>query len=320
MSAADEPLDRAGGAPSGPAGAGVSGLPDLHRHLDGSLRPETAYELAAALGVEAPAELLFRPRMGLDEALTRFSFTLALLQRPAAIARVAAEICEDARADGVTTLELRFAPHLHRGAPLADVVDAALEGAAGRAGLLLCALYGDDPALLHELIEVAAPRPGVVGLDLAGSPQPGHLWRLRDYEGAFREAARRGLGVTIHAGEGRPPAEIRVAVERLGARRIGHGTTLLDDPSLIDLLRDRCVTIEACLTSNLHVGAIADVMDHPLARWLDLGVAACVCTDNTLFSAVTASGENAVAARLPGMTPAKLARAAACGHAAAFAR
>ena len=65
----------------------MTGLADLHRHLDGSLRPATVRELAAALGQEVPAELLFRPGMGLEEALARFSFTLSLLRTPAAVQR-----------------------------------------------------------------------------------------------------------------------------------------------------------------------------------------------------------------------------------------
>ncbi|MCB9701320.1 MAG: adenosine deaminase [Myxococcales bacterium] len=298
----------------------MEGLSDLHRHLDGSLRPATFRELAAAIGHDAPADLRFQTGMGLAGALARFSHTLAVLQTPAAVERVAAEICEDAAADGVTTLEIRFAPQLHRGAPPAAIVDAALAGAAGRAGLLLCGLYGEDPAILAGHVELARSRPGVVGVDIAGGPTPGDRWRLADYAGPFRRAAELGLGVTVHAGEGRPPDEIRTAIELLGARRIGHGTTLLGDPTLVDLIRARAVTIEACVTSNVQIGAIARATDHPLARWLDLGVRACICTDNTFFSDVTSSSEVALAGTLPGMTPEKVAQAIANGHAGAFRR
>lgn len=307
-------LDDAATAPMKP------GLPDLHRHLDGSLRPATVEQLARRFGLPLPPRLQFSPGLGLSAALARFDFVLQLLQRPAELTRVAAEACEDAAADGVTTLELRFAPQLHRGAPLADIIDAVLDGLAGRAGLILCGLYGEDPALLHALVELAAARPRVVGIDLAGAPSPAHAWRLHDYAAPFQRAAARGLGRTVHAGEGRPPAEIRVAIERLGAQRIGHGTTLLDDPSLIDLVRARGVAIEACLTSNHQIGAITSVADHPLVRWLELGVAATICTDNTFFSAVTSSSEHHLAAALPGMTPAHLESTIQAGHAAAFRR
>ncbi|MEZ4452133.1 MAG: hypothetical protein R3B09_21895 [Nannocystaceae bacterium] len=293
---------------------------DLHRHLDGSLRLETLRALAAAARVEVPTVIGFSAGMGLHAALERFALTLSILQTPAAVRRVAAEICEDAAADGVSTLELRFAPQLHLGASPAAIVNAALEGIDGRAGLLLCGLYGEDPAILADLVEIAASRPGVVGIDVAGAPAPGARWRLEDHTAAFRRARDLGLGRTVHAGEGRPAAEIRAAIERLDAQRIGHGTTLLEDPALVDLVIARGVTIEACPTSNVHVGALASVADHPLPRWLALGVRACVCTDNTLFSAVTSSSEHAAARSIPGMSDALLQQAIAHGHAGAFPR
>ena len=295
-------------------------LADLHRHLDGSLRPSTLRELAARHGRPVPGDLLFFPGMGLAEALDRFSFTLSLLQEPEVVCRVAAEICEDAAQEGVTTLEIRFAPQLHRGADPASIVDAALAGVAGRAGLVLCGLYGEPPAVLHGLVRLAADRPGVVGLDLAGGPAGGPGWSMCDYGPAFREAAAFGLGRTVHAGEGRPPAEMRTAVEELGAQRIGHGTTLLQEPSVRDLLVERQITVEACVTSNWHVGAIPAPDAHPLPAWLKAGVRAGVCTDNTLLSAVDAVEEHRRVAALPGMTPELLARAVSWGHAGAFRR
>lgn len=295
-----------------------AGLSDLHRHLDGSLRKATLGELAGMCGVRVPDDVRFSAGMGLDGALACFRVTLSVLQTLEAVRRVAAEMCEDAAADGVTTLEVRFAPQLH-GQPIGEVIDAALDGIAGRAGLVLCALYGEDPARVMELVEVGAQR-GVVGIDLAGGPAPGHRWELASYAEAFRRAAELGLGRTVHAGEGRPAAEIGVAIEVLGAQRIGHGTTLEDDPRVCDLVLERGVTIEACPTSNVHTGVIAAVEDHPLPRWLARGVKACVNTDNTLFSDVTAAEEHARARAIPGMTDALLARAITCGHEAAFTR
>jgi adenosine deaminase len=295
-------------------------LADLHRHLDGSLRPGTVRELAAAAGVAVPPDLPFFRGMGLEAALARFRFTLSLLQAPAAVRRVAAEICEDAAAEGVTTLEIRFAPQLHRGAAPEAVVEAALEGIADRAGLVLCGLYGEPPAILERLVTLATSRRGVVGVDLAGGPATGHAYTMSDYAPAFRRAATHGIGRTVHAGEGRPPAEIRQAIEELQAQRIGHGTTLLDDPAVVELVRARAVTIEVCATSNEHVGAIPSVSAHPLPRWLAAGVRACVCTDNTLLSAVDAPEEHRRVAAIPGMGARSMAEVIANGHSAAFRR
>jgi adenosine deaminase len=298
----------------------ASGLADVHRHLDGSLRRATLDELAARAGVPVPIDLAFVPGMGLDAALARFAFTLSLLQTPDAVRRVASEICEDAEREGVTTLEIRFAPQLHRGASIEAILDAALEGIAGRAGLLLCGLYGEPPSVLLGLVEAASHRPGVVGIDLAGGPSPGQSFTLADYAPAYRRAEELDLGRTVHAGEGRPPAEIRVAIETLRAQRIGHGTTLLDDPRVLELILARGVTVEACPTSNVHTGVITETAMHPLPRWLDAGVRACLCTDNTLLSAVDAPEEHRRAGAIPGMDAARLQAAIAFGHAAAFPR
>ncbi len=293
-------------------------LAELHLHLDGSLREQTLRELAAAAGVEVPEELRFAPGMGLEGALARFRVTVAALQRADALRRVASEICEDAAASGVTTLELRFAPQLH--GAIEPAIDAVLDGVGGRAGVILCALYGEPPERVEALVRAGAARRGVVGIDLAGGPAPVHAWRLADYAAPFRLAAELGLGRTVHAGEGRPPSEIRTAIEELGAQRIGHGTTLLDDPAVLERVLERGVAIEACVTSNLHTGVIRQIAEHPLPRWLELGVRACVCTDNTLFSDVDAAQEHARVRAIPGMTDELLARAIAHGHAAAFSR
>jgi adenosine deaminase len=297
-----------------------SGFADLHRDLDGSLRRQTLEELAKDRGLTVPHDLAFRAGMGLDEALARFAFTLALLEEPSAVKRVASEMCEDAAREGVTTLEIRFAPQLHRGAPAEAIVDAALEGIAGRAGLLLCGLYGEPVDVLLGLVEIARTRPGVVGIDLAGGPSPAHAVHLAEYAPAFARARSLGLGRTVHAAEGRPAGEIRVAVEQLHAQRIGHGTTLLEDAAVVDLVLAREIVLEACPTSNVHTGVIDRVPAHPLPRWLDLGVRACICTDNTLLSAVDAPEEHRRARAIAGMDEARLARAIANGHDASFRR
>lgn len=293
-------------------------LADLHRHLDGSLRRSTLEQLAAEAGVTLPPSLAFHAGMGLEAALACFSVTLSVLQTPSAVQRVAAEMCEDAAAENVTTLEIRFAPQLHKGGSPAEIVDAALAGIAGGAGLILCGLYGEPPDVLHSHVALGRTRPGVVGIDLAGGPASDHRFAMGDYEAPFSRARDQGLGRTVHAGEGRPPAEIAVAIRRLHAQRIGHGTTILQDPAVVDLALERQITLEACVTSNHQVGAITAPEEHPLPRWLARGLRGCICVDNTLLSEVNALEEHRRVAALPGMTPALLEQAIANGHAGAF--
>lgn len=303
------------------AGEQLSGLPlpDLHRHLDGSVRPSTVEELASRANLVPPANLR-EPNPNLGAALRKFDFVLALLQEPRAVERVASEICEDAIADGVSTLEIRMCPQLHRGGAPEAIVEAALEGMNGRAGLILCGLLGEPPAMLDALVSIARTRPGVVGIDFAHGPGSPGQYVMSDYAGPFQRAADLGLGRTVHAGEGRPPSEIRTAIESMCAQRVGHATTLLEDPAVLDLVVERQVTIEACPTSNVSTGVLPSVEAHPMARWLGAGVRVCICTDNTFFAHTSASLEHQRAAAIPGMDLEKLRSAVRYGHGAAFAR
>jgi adenosine deaminase len=89
---------------------------------------------------------------------------------------------------------------------------------------------------------------------------------------------------------------------------------------VLDLVRDRGVTIEACLTSNLHTGAVDELAAHPLPRLLNGGVPETICTDNTLFSDVDAPGEYRRAGALPDLDATAVEALAAFGYAAAFPR
>ncbi len=295
-------------------------LADLHRHLDGSLRISTVKELAARKEIPIPDPLLFRQGMGLEAALSSFQFTLSLLQEPENVARVAAEMCEDAAREGVSTLEIRFAPQLHLGAPVEGIIDAALEGIDRRAGLILCGLYGEPPEILMGMVEAARSRQEIVGIDLAGGPLSSHEWQMTDYIPPFLRAVEFGIGRTVHAGEGRPPAEIRTAIEELQANRIGHGTTIMKDRSVVELALAHEVTLEACVTSNVQTGAIAEIEDHPIVQWLEAGLKACICADNTLFSNTTAPEEHRRVGTIPGMNETLQVKLIASGHESAFRR
>ena len=109
-----------------------------------------------------------------------------------------------------------------------------------------------------------------------------------------------------------------MAIRELHAQRIRHGTTLLHDPEVLDLVLEREVVIEACPTSNVHTGVIVDVLEHPIVQWLELGVRVCINSDNTLLSDTDASTEHNRVSAIPGMTPELLQRAIAYGHAAGF--
>ena len=295
---------------------------ELHCHLDGSLRYDTLRKLAYEQNIQLPdsnSSLFFYKGMSLQSALERFKITLSVLQVPSAITRVTREICQDAELVGVRNLEIRFAPQLH-GDSIDTAVDAAIDGLDYDSNLILCGLYGETPEILSKLVDVAKTRPRVVGIDLAGGPMPNHKWGMFDYIEPFEKAKSLGIGRTVHAGEGRSPKEIEVAINFLHAQRIGHGTTILEDQRVVDLVREKNVVLEACITSNVHTGVIDEFENHPIKEWVKQDIPVSICSDNTLLSNTDLSVEIINAMYKCGLTEKEVRRTYDWGRQALFRR
>jgi len=298
----------------------VMGMPkaELHLHLDGSVRIETALDLAATRGVDAPTTLagmraaLVAPPLGADQAelLRAFDLPIRLLQDAEALERVATELVEAKAADGVRYLEIRWGPRLHLagGLSLEDGIAAVARGAseAGVASgvvvrLICTAIRSHAPADNLRLAEVAARfrDQGLTGFDLAGPEAafPDPLAHRR----AFEAARAGGLGITVHAGEWGGAAQVRRALE-LEPARIAHGTPAADDAALVELLRERGVCLDLCPTSNVQAGIVPALAGHPLARLHRAGVAVTLSTDDTTVSDVTLSEEYVRAVEQIGLT------------------
>jgi adenosine deaminase len=285
---------------------------ELHVHLDGSLRPQTMLELAGARGIALPATepaalrrwMLVDDARDLTDYLARFDVTIALLQDPAAIERVAYEMVLDGHADGLRYLEIRYCPELSTrdGLSLDDVIRAEWRGlqrgmaeTSVVARIINCSLRHYDPQVSVRLAEhsVRMRDHGVVGFDLAGGEAGNPPERHRE---AFDIAARGGLGITVHAGEAAGWESIFEAIHSCHALRLGHGTRLFENPELLAYVRDRRICVEANITSNLQTRVVRTAAEHPVRQYLEAGVATTLCTDNWLMSGVVLSDEYALAA------------------------
>jgi adenosine deaminase len=284
---------------------------DLHVHLDGSLRPATMLELADAAGVTLPATdeaalaeyMHVREGRDLVDYLARFDITLELMQTAGAIERIAYELAEDSANENIRYTEVRFCPVLSTrdGLSSADVVDATLRGLRRAeadyeitTAVIVCGLRNLPVQTSIELAELAVTfrDRGVVAFDIAGA-EHGHP--PIEHQRAFQIAADANMGVTIHAGEAFGPASIHQAVHYCGARRIGHGTRLWEDPDLLAFVNDYRIPIEVCLTSNVQTRATPTLEEHPLRIYYDQGLVVSLNTDNRLMSATTMTDEFLIA-------------------------
>jgi adenosine deaminase len=291
---------------------------ELHLHLDGSLRIDTALELARTRDVDAPRtwaamfQALVAPMpAGSQAALLRaFDLPIALMQDAEALERIAAELIETKARDNVRYVEIRWGPLLHTaaGLPLEDGIAAVLRGAnvaAERSGtavrLIAAALRSHDPADNVALAETAGRfrSDGLVGFDLAG-PEEAFADPLV-HRRAFEAARAGGLRITIHAGEWGGAAQIRRALA-IDPERIAHGPGAIDDDELVAELRDRAIALDLCPTSNWQAGIVPSLEDHPLARLDRAGVPVTMSTDDTTVSDLSLSDEYMRAVERIGVT------------------
>ena len=282
---------------------------DLHRHLEGSLRLQTLAEIAQEHGIDLPSYDIedLRPFVTVaDEEpdFHRFLEKFRLLRRfyptQAAVERLAYEAVADAAADNIKYLELRFNPVAlarEQGFSL-DQVTTWVCAAVGRskrdsgvqANLIL--QIGRDESLdtASQITEVALAHRdnGVVGLDLAGDET---RYPASRFATVFRRAQQEGLYITVHAGEAGGPENVREAIELLGAKRIGHGVRSIENSDVVQLVRNRKVTLEVCPTSNLQTGILNHIWQHPLPDLLALNVRVTLNTDDPSISDTTLTDE-----------------------------
>jgi len=306
---------------------------ELHQHLDGALRPSTAVELAAGVGIPLTADearsRLVAPARCRDQAelLTYFDLPIALLQTAEALRRAARELVEQLAADGVRYGEIRWAPRLHLegGLSVPSVIEAVAEGTDDG----IAALGGDAPLVVLIVTAMRNHPPGanvalaraaadfgtpVVGFDLAG---PEATYPAPPHAAAFRAAEEGGLSLTTHAGEVPGPERIREALA-LGVRRIAHGVTAAGDPDVIALVRERDVTLDLCPTSNVQAGIVPSLDAHPLAALHRAGVSVTISTDDRTVSDTTLTDEMARVAAALKLSPVELAAIAVNGFRRGF--
>ncbi|MEK6566448.1 MAG: adenosine deaminase [Bacteroidota bacterium] len=302
----------------------------LHDHLDGGLRAQTIIELAKEskykkLPTQDPDELAKwfhrgATRGSLPLFLEGFEHTCGVMQTEESLERVAYEMMEDMKRDGVVYVETRFAPvfHTSKGLHLETIAKSVLKGLEhGKKdfgvhyGLILCAMRNMNPSLSQEIAELAVDlrKQGVVGFDLAGEeggfPPKKHI-------DAFHYIQRENFNITVHAGEAFGKESIWQAIQWCGAHRIGHATRLIEDMrvkdgellsmgTLAQYVLDKRIPLEICLTSNVHTGAVKNIEKHPFALFYRYKFRLSLNTDDRLMSNITLTDEYHTAAEVFGL-------------------
>lgn len=280
---------------------------NLHTHLEGSVRPDTFWELCHEQRLQLPFERsdVFQAlqvtgeERSLVDYLEKIARVYPVLKNVRALQRTAYEAAIDAAHDGIIYLELRAGPvtHTRPGLPVEKVIEAMLLGlrqAERETGivcrLIVAALRNHSVAENICLAKVAVEfvKEGVVGFDLAGDEAnfPAQL-----HAESIEVARRGGLGITIHAGEAAGPENVRYAVMELETKRVGHGIRSVEDAGVMELLARKGVLLELCPTSNVHTRAVVDIRLHPVRRFFDYGIPIAIGDDDPITSNTRLSRE-----------------------------
>ncbi|MGV0033808.1 MAG: adenosine deaminase [Candidatus Azotimanducaceae bacterium WSBS_2022_MAG_OTU7] len=308
---------------------------DIHCHLEACFRHQTLIEIGDRVGLPVPKDrdtfrrdyLVAEQKENLEEMIAGFDRVRALWFDREAITRLTKEAVEDAAAQNVRLVELRYSPDFIQhgrdisfetihGAIMDGISSADADIAVGLIGIIRRTLPLPEAQKVADFITANAD--SFVGMDLADQEldYPG-----REFSLLFRKAKEHGLGITIHAGEisvEESRINVRDAIEQMAADRIGHGLHIVSDPELIQLVIDNDITLELCPTSNLLTGSIPVIEAHPFKRLIEAGVKTTINTDDPSLFAIDWNSEYALAETSLGLTQADVNQCIENAKAASF--
>lgn len=293
---------------------------ELHVHLEGSMSVATVRELTERHSVDPtpvwpdgfPAAFSFD---GFPSFAKQYFYGLSLLRTADDLATITDDLAVSMAAQNIRYAEVTTTAYTHfldkngrRGLSWGEYRDGLDEGqrrAAARGVQLGWVidiprdLEMPDETVTIEYLESSETPAGLVAIGLGGYEVD---FPAAPYQPHFARAAALGLPSVPHAGETEGPHSIRQAVEQLGAVRIGHGVRCLEDPAIVDLLREREVMLEVCLTSNDLLQVIDRMEDHPLPELIEAGLRVCLNTDDPGWFATDLLTELEIATDVFGVT------------------
>lgn len=298
-------------------------LVDLHRHLDGNIRPKTIWQLAQKNNIKLPADNFesFLPHVQITDSeadliafLKKLDWGVGVLKSLDDVVRIGYENVEDAFNANIDYVELRFSPYyiaMTHNLPIEGVVEAIIEGVnkgkekfSTKTNLIgiLSRTFGVEHCQ-SELNALLAYKDNLVAVDLAGDEYnfPGSL-----FDNHFKQVKDAGLNVSVHAGEAAGPESVWHAIKTLGATRIGHGVACAKDQQLMDYMRDHQISIESCLTSNYQTGTIQNLAVHPVKTFIANDLLVCLNTDDPAVENIELAGEYQLASEVLQLSDAQI--------------
>ena len=268
---------------------------ELHIHIEGSLEPELMFALAERNRVTlryASAEEVRRAYdfSDLQSFLDVYYEATQVLLHEQDFYDLTRAYLRKAAAQNVRRAEVFFDPQAHtgRGVSFETVITGirrAMLDAERQFGissaLILCFLRHLSAEEAKETLHCSLPySEWIVGVGLdsseVGNPP-------EEFKAVFDEAREHGLLTVAHAGEEGPPEYIWQALDDLKVSRLDHGVRCVEDPKLVERLREEQIPLTVCPLSNVRLHVFDTIRDHNLKRMLDLGLCVTVNSDDPAY-------------------------------------
>jgi adenosine deaminase len=292
---------------------------EIHCHLEGAIRTQTIIDVGREYNLSLPSynanELdrhvkVYEQMQSLEAVLKAFDIFQNSITSPDVVERIAWELFEDSARQNIKLFEVRFSPdwafHGH------DLDwDACLDGllrAKERAekefdmaiGYIAITSRSMGPSSCVKTVDWAIRhREHIIGIDLADSERD---FPLQDFVQPVRKARDAGLKVTIHTGEDTPASFIKETIELANPDRIGHGIHAIEDPEVVDLIKECNITLEVNPWSNYLTNSVRTIEEHPLKQLFDLGVRVTINSDDPEVLETNLNNEYRIAHEVLGMS------------------
>ena len=292
----------------------IQALPkaELHLHLEGTVAPETLVELsrqhdAVPLTLEQAQKLYeyadFHGFMMAFKAVTQRLLTADDFDL------VTYRMMEGLHRQNVVHAEVFIsvgAVHWrqHEFEPLFEGIERGRERGTRDFGLSVFWIFdavrhfGTEPAQKVFELAVKLKERNVIGVGIGGDERRGPA---EPFRALYDYAAKHGMRRTAHAGETTGPESIWDALN-IGAERLGHGLNATRDPDLMEVLAERQIPVEICMTSNVKTGCLADLQQHPVRRMFDEGVLITLNSDDPAMFHTSLAAEYEIAQDVFGFT------------------
>lgn len=268
---------------------------ELHLHIEGTLEPEMLLALAHKNGVtlsyknidEVKAAYQFKD---LQSFLDLYYQAMQVLQTEDDFYQLTMAYLDRCAEQNIVYCELFFDPqaHMARGIPFKTVLDGieratlqAKETLGVEAKIIFSILRHLTEAEAEVLLDIALEHKArLIGMGLDSSERGNPPEKFKQVYQRAREA---GFNLVAHAGEEGDSSYVTGALHTLGVHRIDHGNNAMQDPELLQELKNREIALTLCPLSNFRLQVVRDPQNHPLKKMFDMGLKVTINSDDPAY-------------------------------------